>query len=144
MPAPLAARADEKHAQLRRSERAQAIALRPVGREPVLGALVRDLRRAERLVASPSPSASALRELGAIDARLRERHSEQLAALLKLGPRTKVDAPLLDGLIRDAEAECRALGAPWTPPVLLLAGLDAEFPVEREALATILGNLLRN
>jgi signal transduction histidine kinase len=42
------------------------------------------------------------------------------------------------------EAEVRRGGAGWSSPSILVQGMEVEFPVEREALATIFANLLRN
>lgn len=130
--------------RLRQAARGKGVPLRPLGREPVFGPLYRDLRRAETLLRRSNPGLATLRR---VDARLRGLHSERLGALLRRGPRTRVDAALLSAWAREVEAELRVRGARWTPPVLLLAGLDGqelEFPVERQALGTLFANLLRN
>lgn len=132
------------YARLQTSARAHGVLLRPLGREPIFGPLVRDLRRAEALLKATRLSPAALAALRRVDERLRELHSERLAALLRLGPRTRVDAALLTAWIRDVEAELRVHRQPWTSPVLLLEGLELEFPVERQALMTLFANLLRN
>lgn len=132
------------YARLQTAARAHGVLLRPLGREPIFGPLVRDLRRAEALLKKSHLSPAALTALRRVDERLRELHSERLGALLRLGPRTRVDAALLTAWIRDVEAELRVRRQPWTSPVLLLEGLELEFPVERLALMTLLHNLLRN
>src|SRR5262249_55130891 len=109
---------------------------------PVFGALVRDLGRAE-LLAGRLPR-EGRDELGAIDRRLRGAHADALDALLRLGPRTRLDAAALSRWIAAVEAESRRGGAGWTPPGLSLADLDLDFPVEIDALAAIFTNLLRN
>ena len=126
---------------LRAAARARGVTLRRLGREPTFGPLVRDLRRAEALTRRDSPST---KEVAALDRRLRELHAERLAALLRLGPRTRVDAERIASWIRDTEAELRLGPIRWSPPVLHLDRLDLDFPVEPQALATIFANLLRN
>ena len=121
--------------------RGAGVLLRPLGREPTFGPLVRDLRRAEVWVQGTQPPGA---ELAHIDARLRGVHSERLGALAKLGPRTRVDAALVSDWIRGVEAELGVRGVTWTRPVLELHGLELDVPVERSALATIFSNLLRN
>ena len=65
--------------------------LRPLAREPVFGALARDLARAEALlVRAPRPDARA--ELTEIDGRLRGDHADALDHLLQLGPRTRLES----------------------------------------------------
>src|SRR5213078_2138240 len=79
-----------------------------------------------------------------IDLRIRDVHSPRLASLLRLAPRTRLDAGALAGWIRDVEAEMRRGGSSWTAPSILIEGMEVEFPVERGALSTIFANLLRN
>ncbi len=126
--------------KLRLAARAQGVTLRRLGREPTFGALARDLRRAEEWLRKGRGRFDAARA----DSRLREIHSEKLGALLRLGPRTRLDAPAITSWIRDVEAELRQGGSSWTSPALQLAGMEVEFPVERAALSTIFANLLRN
>jgi tetratricopeptide (TPR) repeat protein len=126
---------------LRTAARAHGIALRRLSREPVFGPLVRDLARAEALLRDPAGDAP---ELAEIDGRIRGGHARRLARLLRLGPRTKVDASAVAGWIRDVEAEVRRGGSSWTAPSILMKGMEVEFPVERGALSTIFANLLRN
>ncbi|MBI5478015.1 MAG: hypothetical protein HY906_04120, partial [Deltaproteobacteria bacterium] len=128
------------YARLRKAAHAHGVSLRPLGREKVFGPLRRDLRRAEGQVHDPARTAALLE----VDRRLREVHSERLAALLKLGPRTRVDAACLSEWIRDVEAERRGDKGAWTPPAIQLQSLEVDFPVERGALCTIFTNLLRN
>jgi signal transduction histidine kinase len=133
----LVARAYER---LREAARSQGAVLRPLGREPIFGPLVRDLAAAESsLRGADSPAA-----LPAIDQRLREVHGPRLGALLREGPKTTLDARALSDWIHGVEAEVRRGGAAWTPPSILLQGPSIDFPVERDALATIFANLLRN
>jgi len=126
---------------LRTAARSLGVRLRRISREPIFGPLVRDLARAEALLRDPSGGG---RELPAIDARVRGEHSRRLAGLLRLGPRTRLDAGAVAGWIRDVEAEMRRGGSPWTAPSILIEGMEVEFPVERGALSTIFANLLRN
>jgi len=126
---------------LRVAARAQGVGLRRLSREPVFGPLVRDLARAEALLRDPAGDERTLAE---IDGRVRGEHARRLGALLRLGPRTKLDASALAGWIRDVEAEMRRGGSPWTAPSILMKGMEVEFPVERGALSTIFANLLRN
>jgi len=125
---------------LRREARAKGIHLRRLSREPIFGPLESDLRRAEQLARAAGSSEA----LGRIGARLQQVHSERLAGLLRMGPRTRLDAAILTQWIRDVETELRAKGVPWTSPVVHLHGLELEFPVERAALQAIFANLLRN
>jgi tetratricopeptide (TPR) repeat protein len=131
----------QKYEELRKAARAQGLSLRRLRREPVFGALVRDLARAETLLKAPSGGEA---ELARIEQRVREVHPARLASLLKLGPRTRLDASAVAGWIRDVEAEMRRGGSSWTAPSILLQGMEVEFPVERAALSTIFANLLRN
>jgi signal transduction histidine kinase len=122
--------------------RGAGVALKPVGREPTFGPLVADLARAEHLLARAGAAADA--ELLAIDGRLRGEHADRLAALLELGPRTRLDAAVLSSWIAGVEAATRRAGVTWTAPGLSLADLQLDFPVAEEALAAIFANLLRN
>ena len=127
--------------RLRQEARGQGVALCRLPREPVFGPLVRDLAAAEAVLRSPDTPAA---PLGGIDRRLREEHTERLSALLRLGPRTRLSAAELSEWIRGVEAEVKRGGSGWTSPSILLQGMEVEFPVERDALATIFANLLRN
>jgi hypothetical protein len=118
----------------------QGTTLRALAREPVFGALHRDLARAEALLANGGADA----ELAALDERLRGPDAEALAALLQLGPRTRLDAATLSAWIASVEASARQAGGGWTAPALSLADLAVEFPIEHDALAAIFMNLLRN
>jgi tetratricopeptide (TPR) repeat protein len=117
----------------------QGITLRALAREPVFGALHADLARAEQLLAGGTSA-----ELAAIDERLRGPHADGLAAMLQLGPRTRLDAATLSAWIASVEASARQAGGGWTAPALALADLAVEFPIEHDALAAIFVNLLRN
>ncbi len=128
--------------RLVRAARGAGAPLRPLAREPVFGALTRELARAE-LLATRSPR-DARDELGAIDRRLRGQHADALDALLKMSPRTRLDAGALSRWIAAVEAERRQTGHGWAAPGLSLADLDLDFPVEVDALSAVFSNLLRN
>ena len=128
--------------RLVRAARGAGAPLRPLAREPVFGALTRELARAE-LLATRAPR-DARDELGAIDRRLRGQHADALDALLKMGPRTRLDAAALSRWIAAVEAERRQGGHGWAAPGLSLADLDLDFPVELDALSAVFSNLLRN
>ena len=128
--------------RLVRAARGAGAPLRPLAREPVFGALTRELARAE-LLATRAPR-DGREELGAIDRRLRGQHADALDALLKMGPRTRLDAAALSRWIAAVEAERRQRGNGWAAPGLSLADLDLDFPVELDALSAVFSNLLRN
>ena len=140
-PEPVSRTVAQAYQRLRQEARAQGVSLRPLTREPVFGPLVRDLATAESVLRKPGAEAG---PLAAIDRRLREVHGPALADLLRKGPRTRLSARELEGWIRGVEAEVRRGGAGWSSPSILVQGMEVEFPVEREALATIFANLLRN
>jgi signal transduction histidine kinase len=140
-PEPVSRTVAQAYQRLRQEARAQGVSLRPLAREPVFGRLVRDLAAAESVLRKPASDAT---PLAAIDARLRELHGPALAELLRRGPRTRLSARELEGWIRGIEAEVRRGGAGWSSPSILVQGMEVEFPVDREALATIFANLLRN
>ena len=128
--------------QVAQAARGAGTPLRPLDREPVFGALARDLARAE-LLATRAPADARL-ELAEIDRRLRGPQADALDALLRLGPRTRLDAAALASWIAAVEAEARRDGRGWTAPGMLLADLDLDFPVELGALSAVFANLLRN
>jgi len=128
--------------RLVRAARGAGLPLRPLAREPVFGALTHELARAE-LLATRSPR-DGRDELCAIDRRLRGPHADALDALLKMGPRTRLDAGALSRWIAAVEAERRQGGHGWAAPGLSLADLDLDFPVELDALSAVFSNLLRN
>jgi Flp pilus assembly protein TadD len=140
-PEPASEAVAQRYQALRKAARAQGVPLRRLRREPVFGPLVRDLARAEAILKAP---AGGVEELARIDQRIREVHSQRLAGLLRLSPRTRLDAGAVAGWIRDVEVEMRRGGSPWRDPSILLQGMEVEFPVERSALSTIFVNLLRN
>ncbi|HEX9602772.1 MAG TPA: tetratricopeptide repeat protein [Myxococcales bacterium] len=140
-PEPVSRTVAQAYQRLRQEARAQGVSLRPLAREPVFGPLVRDLAAAESVLRKPSTDPA---PLAAIDGRLRELHGPALADLLRRGPRTRLSARELEGWIRGIEAEVRRGGAGWSSPSILVQGMEVEFPVDREALATIFANLLRN
>ncbi|MDB4979426.1 MAG: hypothetical protein JWM82_178, partial [Myxococcales bacterium] len=141
-PRPTSAVVADAHAGLARAARGQGIALRTLAREPVLGPLAVDLARAEKILAAPPPLDVA--RLLALDERLRGAHADRLEALLRQGPRTRLDAHTLSDWIAAVEATVRADGAAWVAPALALGDLAVDFPVERSALHAIFANLLRN
>jgi len=141
LPEPASRVVGRHYEELRAAARAQGVSLRRLSREPVFGPLVRDLARAESLLRGPGDGA---KELAEIDARIRGEHARSLGQLLRLGPRTRLDASAVAGWIRDVEAEMRRGGSSWTAPSILMKGMEVEFPVERGALSTIFANLLRN
>jgi tetratricopeptide (TPR) repeat protein len=126
---------------LARAARGQGLTLRPLAREPALGALAADLARVERLLSAPRLDVA---RVLALDERLRGAHAERLAALLQQGPRTRLDPTTLSDWIGAVEATVRADGGRWVAPALALVDLDVEFPVEGAALSAIFANLLRN
>jgi signal transduction histidine kinase len=130
-----------EYERLRQDARSHGVMLRPLRREPIFGPLVRDLAAAEALLRKEQPDVD---RLCAIDQRIRETHGPRLAALLRLGPRTRLGARELETWIRGVEAEVKRGGSGWTSPSVLVQGMEVEFPVERDALATIFANLLRN
>ncbi|MCA1826349.1 MAG: hypothetical protein ABR567_15505 [Myxococcales bacterium] len=140
-PEPASRAVAKQYEALRKAARAEGVPLRRLAREPVFGPLVRDLAWAEKLLGHPQGGAE---QLARIDHRIRELHSPRLASLLRLAPRTRLDAGAISGWIRDVEAEMRRGGSSWTDPSILLQGMEVEFPVERGALSTIFANLLRN
>ena len=140
-PEPASRAIAREYERLRQDARAQGLSLRPLRREPVFGPLWRDLNAAEALLRKPLVGAD---RLSAIHLRLRELHGQRLAALLRLGPRTRLGARELEGWIRGVEAEVKRGGSGWTSPSILVQGMEVEFPVDRDALATIFANLLRN
>jgi tetratricopeptide (TPR) repeat protein len=141
-PKPTSAVVADAHDRLTQAARGQGLILRPLRREPVLGALAADLARAEKLLGASAPLDVA--RLLAIDGRLRGSHAERLTALLQQGPRTRLGAAELSGWIAALQAATRSEGARWIAPALMLGDLDVDFPVERAALHSIFANLLRN
>ncbi len=129
--------------RLAQAARGAGITLRPLAREPLFGGLARDLARAELLLPRRTPD-DGRDELCAIDGRLRGVRADELAELLRLGPRTRLDAAVLSRWIAAVEASTRQAGRLWTAPGLSLADLDVDFPVEEDALSAIFANLLRN
>jgi tetratricopeptide (TPR) repeat protein len=140
-PEPASRAVAREYERLRQDGRAHGVILRPLRREPAFGNLFRDLAAAEALLRAGS---TRMDRIAAIDARIREVHGPRLAALLRLGPRTRVSARELEGWIRGVEAEVRRGGSGWVSPSILVQGMEVEFPVERDALTTIFTNLLRN
>jgi Flp pilus assembly protein TadD len=142
-PKPTSAVVAAAHEHLAQAARGQGLALRPLAREPALGALAADLARAEHLLV-PRGKTFDVDGLLAIDRRLRGAHADRLTALLQQGPRTRLGAQELADWIAAVEAAARGDGATWIAPALMLRDLDVDFPVERDALHAIFANLLRN
>jgi tetratricopeptide (TPR) repeat protein len=132
------------HGRLAEAARGRGLALRPLGREPVLGPLAADLAHAERLLATPAAAPLDVARLLEIDGRLRGVHAARLGGLLQQGPRTRLGPLELSAWIAAVEATARGEGARWIAPSLLLGELDVDFPVERDAMEAIFTNLLRN
>jgi tetratricopeptide (TPR) repeat protein len=135
--------------RLKRAAAAAGVTLRPLHREPLFGPVARALARAEALVDRVGNGA----ELLQIDRLLREQLGPALAGLLALVPRTRLDPAQMAGWLRgvtDAATPGPAGGlldfpdAPPITPGLHLPALDLEVPLPREALHTILANLVRN
>jgi tetratricopeptide (TPR) repeat protein len=129
------------YAGLGRLGRASGVRLCSLAREPVLGPLHADLRRAEAALAT---AAVDRRTLLRVDEALRGLHADGVASLLKLAPRTRLDAVELSRWVDGLEAAQRRDGHPWVSPALSLSEMTAELPVERGALLAIFSNLLRN
>ena len=100
-------------------------------------------RRAARPRGAPRRAAD--EELAAIDRRLRGAHADALDALLRLGPRTRLDAAALSRWIAAVEAATRR-GGRRLDRARALAGRAAisTFPSSSTRCAAIFTNLLRN
>jgi signal transduction histidine kinase len=130
----------EIYQHLMQEARGLGVRLRPHSSEPVFGPLVRDLDRAEILLARHS--GRILTALHEIDSRLRGEHADRLQNLLRLGPRTRVDEALLSRWIEAVSAEPGRIG--WTLPVVRLPQAAVAFPLPEGTLVSIFSNLLRN
>jgi len=141
-PAPLSKCLADLYAQLVDRAGALGIALRPLPREPVLGALARDFTRTEACVRGPG-SADALLEL---DHDFREIHAPRLAQLLAAGPRTAMHPSQLATWIHAVESELgqESCKEGWTMPAIMVADLALTVPVAEPVVAAIVVNLLRN
>ena len=132
--------------RLKRAAAAAGVTLRPLAREPLFGPLARTLARAETIIDRVGNAA----ELAELDRLLRERHGPALAGLLTLVPRTRLDPAQMASWLRAVAEGPEGAGLVETPavptitPGLHLPALDLEVPLPREALHTILGNLVRN
>jgi hypothetical protein len=141
VPRPASLLVAEAYAALAEAARARGAGLKPLESEPVFGALFLDLRAAERqLQRAPGPADARIERTAS---RLRA-HGEALAGLLKLGPKTRLDAPLVSRWLSALAAEARARGLPWCSPALELTGLELDFPVAQAALEGLFQNLVRN
>jgi signal transduction histidine kinase len=141
-PVPLSKALADLYAQLTDRARALGIALRPLLREPILGALARDFARAEACVRNPESDPGSADELLALDHAFREIHAPRLALLLAAGPRTAMHPSQLAVWIQAVENELGPQG--WTTPAIMVADLGLTVPVAQAAMAAIVVNLLRN
>ena len=122
---------------LAKEARGLGVRLCRLSREPVLGALVADLERAEALIKRTDRIPPALQT---IDERLRGQHLDRLQDLLRSGPRTTLNAGLLAQWI-DGVAGRHGSGI---VPGLYLQGAQIAFPLPRTTLGSVVSNLLRN
>jgi tetratricopeptide (TPR) repeat protein len=139
-PVPVSAVLTEAYTQLRVAARAQGVTLRRLEREPVFGALLKDLRLVERSLDDMRHAPLIQR----LDARLRTVHPDQLQRLLAQGPRFELDAVAIQRWIASLQAELTGRGQPWTVPALQMSDLTLPFPVDEGALFQVFANLLRN
>ncbi len=139
-PLPVSELALSAYQRLRDSAATLGIRLRPALREPTFGPLIRDLRRAEKLVSTQGK----LSLLSDIDRRLRSVHSERLAGLTRRAPSCRLDPSRLEQWILAVESERLQQKARFVMPALEFSGVGLEFPVEQQALLLIFSNLLRN
>ncbi|MBN1606833.1 MAG: hypothetical protein JW940_09370 [Polyangiaceae bacterium] len=131
------------HARLTAASRAEGIGLRRLRREPVLGALYRDLCRVEKLIGQ-KPHDGQKPAILAIDERLRSVHPTRLKHLLTLAPHCQVDAAELQRWIAVVEQEWACHKEAFVAPALNMSDVVLSFPLERQALFQIFANLLRN
>jgi tetratricopeptide (TPR) repeat protein len=136
-PAPTSSEVASIYDQLAQEARALGVLLCPLGREPVLGPLCADLKKAETLIQRTDDVSPMLRE---IDERLRGLHLDRLQALLRSGPRTTLNAGLLSQWI---DGVCGQHPSTVTPG-LYLQGAPIPFPLPKATLGSIVSNLLRN
>jgi len=136
-PAPTSSDVVSIYDQLAQEARGLGVLLCPVAREPVLGALVADLKRAEALIQRTDDVSPALHE---IDERLRGSHLDSLQALLRSGPRTTLNAGLVSRWI---DGVC-GQNPSATMPGLYLPAAQIPFPLPESTLGSIVSNLLRN
>jgi tetratricopeptide (TPR) repeat protein len=139
-PVPTSAVVAEAYERLCTVARAEGVQLRPLNREPVFGALIRDLRLVEASLEALDHAA----RVQAIDVRLRTLHSERLQSLLAHGPQCELDASTIQTWISAVRQEPAVSGQPHPLPALQMSELSFAFPVERTALFRIFSNLLRN
>jgi tetratricopeptide (TPR) repeat protein len=136
-PAPVSADVASIYDQVTQEARGLGVQLCPLAREPVIGSLAADLKKAETLIQRTD---DVLPALHTIDERLRGLHLDRLQDLLRSGPRTVLTAGLLGRWIEGASRR----GPAATTPGLYLQGAQIAFPLPRATLASIVGNLLRN
>lgn len=136
-PTPASSEVASIYDQLSQEVRALGVLLCPLAREPVLGPLHADLKRAEVLIQRAGAPSTLLRE---IDERLRGVHAARLQALLRSGPRTTLNAGLLSQWI---DGVCGQRLSAVTPG-LYLQGAPIPFPLPEATLGSMVSNLLRN
>jgi len=133
----------DAYTRLAAAARAEGLTLRRLKREPVFGALFRDLRRVERIIGQKATKAQKSAIL-AVDERLRSVHADRLRHLLTLGPECQVDAAEMQRWIAAVELEWVRHKKRFVAPALKMSDLVLCFPVERQGLFQIFANLLRN
>jgi tetratricopeptide (TPR) repeat protein len=136
-PTPTSSEVASIYDQLSQEARALGVLLCPLAREPVLGPLAADLKKAELLIRGTDDASALLRE---IDERLRGLHLDRLQTLLRSGPRTTLNAGLLSQWI---DSVCGQRPSVVTPG-LYLQGAPIPFPLPQATLGSIVSNLLRN
>jgi tetratricopeptide (TPR) repeat protein len=139
-PTPASAEVTGIYRHLSEEARGLGVRLRPLEREPVFGPLVRDLARAEDLLGRPT--SGPIPDLYKIDERLRGEHADRLQTLLRLGPRTVLDAGLVARWIDGIAAEPGR--AAWIAPKVTVPDTGATFPLPEATLCSLFCNLLRN
>jgi len=137
-PEPLSACLSERYQRLSDHARSLGVTLRPLSREPVMGPLWDDFRRAEKMVGKTFDVEACL----ALDAGFREDHGPDLRELLSHGPRTTVDPQTVGAWIDLVRGELGKDAFP--PPAIHVDDLALMVPVPLGTLSTIATNLLRN
>ena len=139
-PMPVSTVVEDVYSKLVAAARARGVRLRRLAREPVFGALVKDLQLIERAL-THSPNEARLR---ALDSRLRNVHSEALQRLLAEGPRFQMTAVAIHTWIASLQAELTGRSEFWCVPALQMSAPMLQFPLDESSLFQIFTNLLRN
>jgi tetratricopeptide (TPR) repeat protein len=139
-PTPASVEVSAIYQQLAQKARGMGLHLRPIDREPVFGALVRDLAAVEALLTRPD--SRNLSQLRVLDQRLHGVHADRLQDLLRAGPRTHLDARVMAHWIDGVASEPGR--NPWIAPGLYLQEAQVGFPLDEATLRSIFSNLLRN